>query len=71
MMTEFTERVICPVCADIPTVKMDVRFIARYTCPQCGNDVAIEDARPRRVVFHAAPQSLALSDEKPGVLDPC
>ena len=44
---QFTERVTCPICgAAIPTVKMDVRFIARYTCPN-GHDVLIENDKPQ------------------------
>jgi hypothetical protein len=35
--------ITCPICgAAIPAVKMEVRFLARYTCARCGNDVLIE-----------------------------
>jgi predicted RNA-binding Zn-ribbon protein involved in translation (DUF1610 family) len=43
---ELTDHVSCPFCgAAIPTVKMDVRFIGRYTCPLCGHDVLLEGDR--------------------------
>ena len=43
----FDASVTCPICrAAIAAVKMDVRFIARYTCPGCGNDVLIEGDKP-------------------------
>jgi len=40
---KLTEHVRCPICGGrIPTARMEVRFIARYTCPTCKNDVLIE-----------------------------
>ena len=44
---QFTDSVICPMCGGaIPAVKMEVRFIARYTCPACRNDVVIKGEKP-------------------------
>jgi hypothetical protein len=44
---QFTDSVTCPICsAAIPAVKMDVRFIARYICPKCGNSILIEGDKP-------------------------
>jgi transposase-like protein len=44
----FDSSITCPICsAQIPAVKMDVRFLARYTCPRCGNSVLIEGDKPQ------------------------
>jgi DNA-directed RNA polymerase subunit RPC12/RpoP len=39
----FDSSITCPICgAAIPAVKMDLRFIARYTCANCKSNVLIE-----------------------------
>jgi transposase-like protein len=35
----------CPHCGQtFQIIKMDVRFLGRYTCPHCGKDVEIREA---------------------------
>jgi hypothetical protein len=44
---EFSDALMCPVCGRrVPTVQMDVRIIAQYTCPKRGSDVVIETEKP-------------------------
>jgi predicted RNA-binding Zn-ribbon protein involved in translation (DUF1610 family) len=46
--SEFTDARMCPVCETaIPILKMELRFVGRYSCPNCGNDVLIEGDKPQ------------------------
>jgi ribosomal protein S27AE len=42
-----TDEIECPSCgALIPIVKMDIRIIGRYNCPNCESDVFLIEPKP-------------------------